>query len=493
MKNISKEFPGVKALSDVSFLLDAGEVHVLIGENGAGKSTLMKILSGNYHQDSGEILIDGEPVVFKSPIDAIRKGVVMIYQELTPEKHLTVAENIFLGKQPVKAGMVDYKSMHSQARGMLDRFGLQHISTKALMNTLSVAETQMIEIVKAASFDARILIMDEPTSALSDHEIDKLFEIVKMLRDQGVGIIYISHKMDEIWRVGDRITVLRDGRYIDTRPLSEVDIDEVIRMMVGRDLSAQFPKEEVEIGGEIMRVEGLDSAEGKFHDISFTLRKGEILGIAGLMGAGRSEVVETIFGIRRKAGGRIFVNGKEVAIKKPRQAMNAGMALVSEDRKGIGLNLKASVKSNITLCYLRELSKGGFMNRKAEVQKTDEEIRALSIKTPDRDQIVSFLSGGNQQKVVVGKWLMTDPEIIILDEPTRGIDVGAKAEIHQIITNMVKEGKGVIMVSSELPEVIGMCDRVLVMHEGELTGEIDRASMTQELIMKYATGEGDQT
>ena len=491
MRNITKVFPGVKALDDVSFDLIAGEVHVLMGENGAGKSTLMKILSGSYHQDEGEISIDGEIVHFKSPIHALQHGVAMIYQELNPVPHMSIAENVFMGKEPklFKLGLVDYKKMRSETAKLLDVFGMSYLNPKSLMSTLSVAETQMIEIIKAYSCDAKILIMDEPTSAITDHEVDKLFEITNMLKAKKVGIVYISHKMEELWRFGDRITVLRDGKYIDTKKVSDVDVDAVIRMMVGRDITQQFPKEEVELGEELLSVDNLSDVDGRFRNVNFELRRGEILGMAGLMGAGRTEVVETLFGIRKRKTGTIRIKGNEVVIKRPKDAMQNGFALVGEDRKGTGLNLKDSIRFNISICTLKAISQMGVVNGAKENVEVDRYIEKLRIKTPSREQKTIFLSGGNQQKVVVAKWLMTEPEIFILDEPTRGIDVGAKAEIHQIITELAKQGKGIIMVSSELPEVLGMSDRVLVMHEGNVSGILSKEEMDQEKIMHLATGE----
>ena len=490
MKGISKSFPGVLALDDVSFELKEGEVHVLMGENGAGKSTLMKILSGSYHADKGEIILKGEKVQFASPIQALHHGVAMIYQELNPVPHMTIAENIFLGKEPklTKFGICDKRQMAKETSELLEQFGMEYLSPTQRMVELSVAETQMIEIIKAYSFKTRILIMDEPTSAITDHEVDKLFSIIKMLKKQGVGIVYISHKMDEVFQCGDRITVFRDGAYVATKNVDDVDRDEIIRLMIGRDLTNQFPKEEVSRSEVVLKVENLCDEAGHFKDVSFELYRGEILGIAGLMGAGRTEVVETIFGIRKRKSGNVYVDGEIVNAKNPQQAKKAGIALVTEDRKGTGLNLQASVRENISLCTLDQISKAGVLNLRAEGKEVDEQIAALAIKTPSRNQIVNFLSGGNQQKVVVSKWLLTKPEIFILDEPTRGIDVGAKSEMYGIMTDLVKAKKGIIMVSSELPEVLGMCDRVLVMHEGSLTGIVPREEFSQERIMHFATG-----
>ncbi len=491
MSNVSKAFPGVQALDDVRFDLHAGEVHVLIGENGAGKSTLMKILSGSYTSDSGKTIIDGEQVHYHTPIGALEHGVAMIYQELNPVPHMTIAENVFLGKELkfTILGLVDKSKMNLQTAELLATFGMNDLLPTMYMASLSVAQTQMIEIIKAYQCKARILIMDEPTSAISDHEVDKLFEIITMLKQQGVGIVYISHKMDEIWRCADRITVFRDGKYVDTKKLKDTSMQEIIKLMVGRDLTQQFPKKEAKIGDAILSVENLCDEAGRFKNVSFELKSGEILGVAGLMGAGRTEVVETIFGIRRKKTGNVYIKGNRIEIKSPSEAMSQGIALVSEDRKGTGLNLKSSVRNNISICTLKLFSKLGVLNFTSEISAVDDSIKALRIKVPGREQIVNFLSGGNQQKVVISKWLLTEPDIFILDEPTRGIDVGSKAEIYAIITELASKGKGIIMVSSELPEILGMSDRVVVMHEGAITGILQRDELSQEKIMHLATGE----
>ena len=490
MKHVSKAFPGVKALDDVHFDLAAGEVHVLMGENGAGKSTLMKILSGFYTCDEGEILIEGERAQYHTPHDAINHGVAMIYQELNPVPHMTIAENVFLGKEPklTKFGLVDVKKMNLETASLLAAFDIAYMSPSALMKSLSVAETQMIEIIKAYSLNAKILIMDEPTSALSEHEVNKLFEIIGMLKQKGVGIVYISHKMDEIWRCADRITVFRDGKHVGTRKTEETSIPEIIRLMVGRDLKQQIEKEDIPIGEVVLSVENLSDETRRFQNVSFQLYRGEILGIAGLMGADRSEVVETIFGIRRKKTGVIKINGKPISVKKPVDAMRCGIALVGEDRKLMGLNLKGSVRFNVSLCVLEQYAKLGVVNNNKEITAVDHSISTLRIKTPGRDQKVAFLSGGNQQKVVVAKWLLTEPDVFIMDEPTRGIDVGSKKEIYQIITDLARRQKGIIMVSSELPEILGLCDRVLVLHEGNATGVLTRDEFCQEKIMLLATG-----
>ena len=490
MNGVVKKFPGVLALDKVNFDLKEGEVHILLGENGAGKSTLMKILSGSYHADEGEIRISGNPVRFNLPIDALRGGVAMIYQELNPVPHMTIAENIFLGKEIklTPLGLVDKRKMHRVTKEYLSQFGLNHLNPGQKMLELSIAEIQMVEIIKAYSYKTKILIMDEPTSALADHEVEKLFSIMDMLKQQKVGIVYISHKLDEIFKCGDRITILRDGKYVGTSKISEIDRNGVIRQMIGRELTDQYPKKDNVAGEPIMEVENLTEGEDRCRNISFNLHSGEILGISGLMGSGRTELVETIFGIRKRKTGTIKIKGETLNIKKTSKAIKAGIALVTEDRKGTGLNLKNSVRENITICTLSQISTFGVLNKKKEEAVVDKQIETLGIKTPFRNQIINYLSGGNQQKVVVSKWLLASPDVFILDEPTRGIDVGAKSEIYNIIVDLAKQGKGIIIVSSELPEILGLCDRTLVLHEGDLAGILPRSEFCQEAIMKLATG-----
>jgi len=489
MINICKSFPGVKALDNVNFDLYAGEVHVLMGENGAGKSTLMKILGGLYHPDNGEIRINGGGTRIHSPSDALNQGIAMIYQELNSIPDMTIAENIFIGREPsvFKFGILDRKRMNENAEKLFPQLGLK-FNPKKKIGSLSVAERQMIEITKALSFNSKIIIMDEPTSAITEKEVDRLFEVIQKLKASGAGIVYISHKMEEIFRIADRITVLRDGKYVDTKPAKDLTTDQLISLMVGREIKDQFPKLDAKIGEVVLSVKNL-TKKGQYNDISFELRTGEILGLAGLMGAGRTELVESIFGIRKADGGEVLIDGKKVEIKSPADAIKNGIAIVSEDRKGHGLNLKGTVKENISIVTLKNYSKIGVLRKKSEIKAVDQSIKQLSIKTPTRDQIVNYLSGGNQQKIVVAKWMLADAKIFILDEPTRGIDVGAKSEIHLLLSTLAQSGKAVIMVSSELPEILGMCDRVIVMHEGKLTGEIYRHEMNQERIMKHATGQ----
>jgi len=490
MNGITKTFPGVHALDNVNFELEAGEIHILLGENGAGKSTLMKILSGSYQADAGEIRINGSHVHFNLPIDALHNGVAMIYQELNPVPNMTITENIFLGKEikltPV--GFVNKREMNKRTKELLAQFGMDYLQPEKKMKELSVAETQMIEIIKAYSYETKILIMDEPTSALADHEVDRLFKIMDMLKKQKVGIVYISHKLDEIFKCGDRITIFRDGKYVATKKITEINRQEAIRLMIGRELTDQYPVKENSPGEAIMEVENLADEHGRCRGISFTLHRGEILGICGLMGSGRTELAETIFGLRKHKTGVIKLKGKSINILNPSKAINSGIALVTEDRKGTGLNLKSSVRENISICTLSQISTIGILNKKKEETRVDNQIKALSIKTPFRDQIVNYLSGGNQQKVVVSKWLLADPDVFIMDEPTRGIDVGAKHELYNIVIDLAKRGKGILIISSELPEILGLCDRTLVINEGSLAGVLSRKEFNQEAIMRLATG-----
>lgn len=488
MTDIVKTFPGVLALDHVSFDLREGEVHVLIGENGAGKSTLMKILAGIYQKDGGDISLNGQPLELHDPGDALRKGISMIHQELSPIPHMTIAENILLGREPslTPLGILDKKEMERFTAGILESLSLP-LRAGTLMANLSVAEAQTVEIAKATAFDSSVIVMDEPTSAISDKEVDILFDLIRSLRAQGKSIVYISHKLEEIYAISDRISVLRDGCHVATENTDVMDRNRLIQLMVGREISDIFPKLESEIGEVLFEVDGL-SCDEAFTDVSFTVRRGEIVGLAGLMGAGRTEVVETIFGVRQKSSGQIRKDGREIAVRRPSDAIRHGLAFVSEDRKDVGLVLKRSVKENVVLVKLRELCWGPVVRKRLENRTVDESIEKLQIKTPSKDQTVANLSGGNQQKVVVAKWLLARPDVLIVDEPTRGIDVGAKAEIHRLISQLASEGKAVIMVSSELPEIIGMSDRVVVMHDGRVTGELERRDFTQERIMTLATG-----
>ena len=486
MNNISKSFPGVKALQHVTLKVKAGEVHALMGENGAGKSTLMKILMGIYNSDEGEILLDGQKIINRNPKEAASHGISMIHQELNPVMDMRVYENVFMGRE-LRTGLrlVDKKKMIADTQRLLEELHMP-IDAKAYMRDLSMAQCQLIEIVKAIFVNARIVIMDEPTSAITEDEVDTLFEQIERLKKQNVAVIYISHKMEEIFRICDSITVMRDGQWIGSDAASSFDNKKLIRMMVGREMGNIYPKETVPIGDVVLDVQHLSYAD-KVKDVSFQLHRGEVLGIAGLIGAGRSELVETIFGVHEKKAGKVFKNGKEIHISHPKQAVREGMALITEDRKLTGLDLIETIQSNITMASLAKVSRGGILNKRREEEAAGEYIDKLRIKAPGGRTIVGNLSGGNQQKVVIAKWLMTEADIIIMDEPTRGIDVGAKRDIYLLIGEFVKEGKAVIVISSEIPEIIGLSDRVIVMAEGRCTGSLKREEFDQEKIMTYAT------
>ena len=489
MKNICKSFPGVKALQGVNFQLKAGEIHALLGENGAGKSTLIKVLGGIYIPEEGEIYINGE----KKNIDGVNaardNGISIIHQELVLVPHMTVAENIFLGREPMGSFGVDTRRMTRDAQKMLDRFDLG-IDAAAEVYDLSIAQQQMVEIVKAISFNCKILVMDEPTSSISDREVEQLFEIMRNLAKQGVGIIYISHKMSELNEVCDRVTVLRDGTYVGTREVATTPRDELIAMMVGRELSNYYTRDHVKNTPVFFKCEHID--DGKKHhkrvnDVSFEVHKGEIVGFAGLVGAGRSETMQCIFGLTRGSKGTVMLDGQQLSIHSPVDAMNAGISLVPENRKVEGLYHIQSVAFNSTIEVLHEFINKLMVNSKRETEITQEYIDKMHTKTPSHEQSVTNLSGGNQQKVMIGRWLATKPKILILDEPTRGVDVGAKAEIYEIMNELTKQGVSIIMISSELPEIINMADRVYVMYDGRITGCIDYEDVSQEAIMKLAT------
>lgn len=489
MNHIAKSFPGVKVLDDVTLRIRPGEVHALMGENGAGKSTLMKILMGIYTADAGELVFDGQPFTVRNPRDAMDRGIAMIHQELNPILDMQVYENIYIGREKKRGMLVDQKTMQKETAALLQKLGID-ISATAYMRDLSVAQCQLIEIVKAISIEAKVIVMDEPTSAITDREVDTLFTQIRRLRSEGVAIIYISHKMDEIFKICDTITVLRDGKFIGTDAAAHMTSEQLIRMMVGRDITEVFPKADAQIGETLLEVRGL-SMGSRVRNVSFTLRRGEVLGIAGLVGAGRSELVETIFGMRRKSAGDILIGGKPVKLDTPAHAIAHKLALITEDRKFTGLNLDGSVAENITLVELKRLFPSGLIDHAKEKSIANRYIEELSIKTPGPEQLVANLSGGNQQKVVIAKWLVTEPDIIILDEPTRGIDVGAKRDIYLLIGEMVQAGKAVIVISSEIPEVMGLADRIIVMAEGRLTGEVERSAFSQERIMTYAAQFGE--
>ncbi len=490
MKNINKSFFNVRVLDNVSFDLRPGEVHALVGENGAGKSTLMKILMGIYHRDSGEIFLDGKEIVIQNPKEAMDCGIAMIPQELSPVLDMEVGEYIFIGREICKnhlggLSIVDHNAQNLEANKIFQRLGID-INTRSLMRHLSVAQKQLVEIIKAISLDSKVVIMDEPTSAITYKEVDTLFDQIKKLNEHGVAVIYISHKMEEIFKIADRITVLRDGKHICTESAQNLDREKTIKYMVGREITEVFPKEHTKIGDVILEVRNF-THKNKFRDINFVLHKGEILGVAGLVGAGRSELVESIFGITKHESGEVIIKGTPISIQSPQTAIENRIAMITEDRTHTGLNLKSTVEHNITLVYLNKLAKGGVINNKQEVDAAESYINKLSIKTLSRKSFVRSLSGGNQQKVVLAKWLLAEPEIIILDEPTRGIDVGAKREIYILINELAKAGKAIIMISSEIAELMGLADRIIVLAGGRLTGEIPRENFTQEGIMRFAS------
>ncbi|HZP80132.1 MAG TPA: sugar ABC transporter ATP-binding protein [Chthonomonadaceae bacterium] len=488
MRHISKQYPGVRALDDVSLTVRKGEVHALLGENGAGKSTLMKILAGAQPRDSGDILINGQPVTIDSPQKAMELGISIIYQEFNLVPYLSAGENIFLGREPRAAlpGFVDFKTLYREAQQVIDRLGVR-LDARTPVNRLSVAQQQMVEIAKATSRQAQIIVMDEPSATLTEHELRSLFALIRQLKAEGVSIVYISHRLEEVFEVCDRATILRDGRWIATEDVQDLNRETIIRLMVGRELKEAIPKVSVEPGPPALAVKHLNRA-GVLHDISFTVRKGEILGIAGLVGAGRTETARALFGADPIDSGTIELFGEPVKIRSPQDAIRHGIGLVTEDRKQQGLVLGMAVRENNTLAHLDALSTLGFIRRREERQVAEKYRADLGIKTPTIEQTVQNLSGGNQQKLVLAKWLFTGSKVLIFDEPTRGIDVGAKSEIYKLMNELAAQGVAIIMISSELPEVLGMSDRILVMHEGRIAGELSRAEATQEKIMHLATG-----
>lgn len=485
VSGINKSFPGVKALDNVNFAVRKGTVHALCGENGAGKSTLMKIINGIYKADSGQIFLDEQPVEIKNPIQAKEHGIAMIAQELNYVPEMSIEENLFLGRLPVnKLGKVDWKTVRKETIKFLEQENLPYSPTQKL-KTLTVSDIQMLEIIKAISYNAEIVIMDEPTSAITNREVEVLFEKIEQLKQRGVSMVYISHKMDEVFRIADDITILRDGKTVETHPASEMDLDQVIALMVGRKMDNVYPKEEVEIGDPILEVEGLGS-KGVFKDITFNAKKGEIVGFAGLMGAGRTETMRAVFGLDPYDEGTIKVHGKEVNIKKVSDSIDQKVVMLSEDRRRYGIIPIRSVMENAIVSSLDKVFYGGKCHPKVERDLVSKYFEKMNVKTPSLETAIQALSGGNQQKVLLAKWMLRDPDVLILDEPTRGIDVGAKFEIYRLMTDMVEEGKTVIMVSSELPELIGMCDRIYVMNQGRITGCLEKEEFSQEAIMRYA-------
>lgn len=488
MEGIHKKFPGVQALKDCRFELLSGEVHALMGENGAGKSTMMKVLTGVYQKDAGTIVYKGQPIEIENPKAAQDRGIGIIHQELNLAPDLTVAHNIFMGREPrgKLRLFLDEKELHRQVQQLFVRMGLE-MDPSTLVSDLTVAKQQMVEIAKALSYNSEVLVMDEPTAALSDTEIEDLFNIIRQLRSDGVGIVYISHRMDEIKQITDRITVMRDGSYIDTVLTSEVSTQQIISMMVGRQIYDSSRSENVRSDREtVLEVMGLNRGR-MLHDINFTLKKGEILGVAGLVGAGRTELARAIFGADRTQSGEIYIRGRKVTIKEPYDAVRQGIGYLSEDRKRFGCVVDLDVKSNVVIASYNNFTLGGFIQSSKVRRRTQEVVDKLKVKTPHIDQEVKFLSGGNQQKVVIGKWLTRDCDILIFDEPTRGIDVGAKSEIYKLLNELTEQGKSIIMISSELPEILRMSHRIIVMCEGRITGELGYEEATQEKIMHLAT------
>lgn len=488
MDNMTVCFPGVLALDDVHFYVRPGTVHALLGENGAGKSTLMKLLIGIYKPNAGTIAFKGKRLELKNIHDALQSGISMIHQELSPVPDMTVAENIFLGRELRRGPFIKRKEIVRKTRELFADLNIEHIDPNQKMKELSVARTQLVEIAKAISYNADLVIMDEPTSAITEKEIQHLFEIINALRRRGISIIYITHKMDEIFSIADEVTVLRDGKFIDSMPTSQLTKEKLIQLMVGRELGDIFVKTKSDINEVILSVHNF-SKKGQFRDINFDVRRGEIFGLAGLVGAGRSEIILALFGATKPDGGEVHIRGKRATINSPKDAIDNGLALLTEDRKLTGLFLMLDVKDNIVIASLKSFCNKGFLHNRRIAQAACEEVEKFSIRTPSVNQKMQFLSGGNQQKVLVSRWLRTKPDILIMDEPTRGIDVGAKAEIHRLMSDYAAEGHAVIMISSELPEIIGMSDRVLVMHEGEQMAILNRDQLTQERILAYAAGE----
>ena len=480
LKNITKEFPGVKALDDVTINIERGTIHGLVGENGAGKSTLIKVLAGIYQPNKGEIILDGKHCRFNSPIEARRAGISVVHQEIKLAEPLSVAENMFLGNVQLKNGLVDWKGMRRRAREIVEDLGMD-IDINAQVSSLTVAKKQIVEIMHAINNNSRILIMDEPSAVLTDRELEVMFRIVKQLRDKGITIIYISHRLDEIFGLCSNVSVLRDGRHIDTIPVASIDRQGLINMMVGREMGQEYPKEVGNVGGTILEVKNL--SRGILQDISFEVKSGEVFGISGLVGAGRTELARAILGIDKPESGEVYVRGKKVHYRTFADAIRDGLGLIPEDRKLQGLVQIMSVKRNTTLVNMKRVLRAGVISSSLEEKLSKEYADKLHVVTPSMETEVQYLSGGNQQKVVIAKWLFQNSEILFLDEPTRGIDVGAKAEIYRLINRMAKEGKTIIMISSEMPELLGMCDRIMVMHEGHKMGELNAAEATQAKIM----------
>lgn len=489
MENISKSFPGVKALDGVSLTVYGGKVHALMGENGAGKSTLMKCLFGVYRADSGRIFLEGKEVEFSGARDALANGVAMVHQELNQALKLTVMDNMWLGRFPRVAKFIPLtseKKMYSMTKEIFDGLGID-TSPRAKMNTLSVSKRQMVEIAKAVSYNAKVIVFDEPTSSLNEAEAERLFKIIETLKARGCAIIYISHKMEEILRISDEVTVMRDGKHVATKAASDITTDEIIKLMVGRELEERYPKKHNTPGDVMLKVEGISGKYSRLRSADLELRRGEILGVAGLDGSGRTELIETLFGRRDREGGEIFLEGKRIENNNPREAIKEGFALLTEERRESGIFGILSITENATVSSLKKYRTGPILSTEKMNLATEWCIEAMKIKTPSKSTRIASLSGGNQQKVILGRWLLTEPKVLLLDEPTRGIDVGAKYEIYRLIIELAEKGKGIILVSSEMPELIGVCDRIIVMSGGRVSGEVSGKELSQEKIMDLAT------
>ena len=485
MTGIVKTYPGVRALDNASLTVRAGEVHALMGENGAGKSTLMKILAGAQKADSGEIRLDGQPIQVETPLQAMDRGINIIYQELNLVPHLSVAENIFLGREPrLIPGWVDGRTMRKNAQTLMDDLGMG-IDVRTLVGTLPLAQRQMVEIAKATSRKSRVIVMDEPSATLTDHELEHLFTLIARLKSTGIGIVYISHRMEEVFQICDSVTIMRDGKTVGTNKIGAISREDILRLMVGRSLDETFPKVPATPGKPVLEVNGL-SRRGVLHDISFTVHAGEVVALAGLVGSGRTEIARCLFGADPWSAGEMKMDGRTFVPHAPRDAIGAGIGFVTEDRKDQGVILNMTIRENVSLASLRAVSRGGFIRRTAEAKEAQDSVQRLRVRTPSIEQRVGNLSGGNQQKVVIAKWLQTPLKLLILDEPTRGIDVGAKREIYQIMNELAAQGVGILMISSELPEVLGMADRILVVREGRIAGTLNRDEATQENVGRLA-------
>ena len=488
MENICKEFPGVKALDNVSLTVRAGTVHALMGENGAGKSTLMKCLFGVYSKDGGRIFLEGQEVSFRNSKEALEHGVAMVHQELNQALKRNVMDNMWLGRFPKVAPgipLTSEKKMYDATKKLFDELEI-NVDPRTVMSKMPVSQRQMVEIAKAVSFNAKVIVFDEPTSSLTEEEVEHLFKIINMLRDRGCGIIYISHKMEEILRISDDVTVMRDGKWIATKPAKELTMNEIIKLMVGRELTNRYPPKTNKIGDVLLKVDNLSGEYSALRDVSFEARRGEVLGIAGLDGSGRTEVLETLFGVATRRSGEIWLNGKKIKNSNPGDSIKNGFALLTEERRATGIFGILNIRENTVISSLKKDKTGPFLSQKKMVDATKWCIESMHVKTPTQETKIRSLSGGNQQKVILGRWLLTDPTVLLLDEPTRGIDVGAKYEIYQLILNLANEGRTVIMVSSEMPELLGVCDRILVMSGGRLAGQVDAKTTNQEEIMALA-------